>query len=215
MSTYIDTAALRPGLWGHWRGYAWIDRRIQSVCDSWGNHDSLFDAVPGFGWCSLDCRFPVNRPTPCDEDDERLSNGDLELRVYEVADATIAQEEGAAAWWMGNVNGELYDLLAFPRLWIKNRIGNASRSRCPVLRWIGNIAAGVENLEYCTEANARAYAHVGCRPLGRAHNLTPRDPELWVGDTLRDVTHEIVKRRVQISLGSLRTFPSAPRQRRA
>ena len=145
----------------------------------WGNHDALVvqsGAGPGLG--IGDATLFRCRITPLEDYNRRIRSGDVQVRVYEVVNATARQEIDAATWWVRNVNGTVYDFRGILYLTFKSVF---RRSR-PVREWTW--------ANWCTEGVGRAWLAAG-RNVYRNVAPTPLTTErrlVGADATLRDVT---------------------------
>jgi len=196
----IDAAKLRPGLImqarvNSWFGRTtvkcltrWIRREIgDRAPEAWGSHTALTVDICGDIYIG-DSAPPFARATTIKDWNHKILLGNAEVRFFEVIGATPEQERAASAWWLLNVQGKVYDYMAFPRLWIKSMV----KSFWPK-------AFGWEWAWFCSEGVGRAWAAAtesAIGPFGKAQ-ATPLTVEKRAGlygdkPTLREVTGQVM-----------------------
>ena len=138
---------LRPGDILHVRSAGLFARLIRRVCRSEGNHDAIV--------------------LPPD------ASGEARAAVLRFPAADPFHALGACSWWRDHVEGKPYDILAFPRLFLKATLVN-------VPSW----SAGLPVAWYCTEGVRDAWRNGAGAPFDpwRQAAPTPRHTE----DALRD-----------------------------
>ena len=110
------------------------------------NHDALVVECGGTLYIG-DCVPPHCRLTPVEDYERWIAEGEIfNLSVLNVSLSTITQGYAASEWWLRNVNNTPYDLVAFPRLFLKAVFGD----------WIP-AAAGMEFAHWCTESVMQAW----------------------------------------------------------
>jgi hypothetical protein len=140
----IDPDKLLVGDIFHARSYGFWGRAIRHVLGSWGNHDApvleyngrlvIGDSHPGGSVL-----------TPLEDYQQRLDNGEIELRVYRVQHVTFAERHWASAWWIDNVLGSHYDYLAYGRLILKRIFGDVWK-RAAGWRWAWWCTEGTRDM---------------------------------------------------------------------
>lgn len=112
----------------------------------WGNHDAItvqdFEGVIGIGESVPLCA----RVTTIEKYERDIAAGKIEVKVYEVIDASPMDEALAARWWIRNVCGTPYDFKAFPYLIIKAMFSG-----------VHDRVAGWEWANFCTEGIGHAF----------------------------------------------------------
>ncbi|MFC1453841.1 hypothetical protein ACFLQL_01540 [Verrucomicrobiota bacterium] len=152
---------LRPGLIFSVNGNKPFSKLVSSVLSSAFNNlpDRVNDIVPTCPChdamiIKLAGKFYVgeSRPlkarlTPLAQYEEEFE-GDISVnpRLFAVKVATEIEERKAAEYWLKYVNDTYYDFMAFPKLYLKQR-----------LMYNFHKAAGWEWAHWCTEGVAKAY----------------------------------------------------------
>ena len=176
----IDRTRLRNGMILHARTrttFGWLIRR---VLKSWGSHDALLWHGPSGGWWVCDAMPPVARLTPLHEWEQRVLDGQAELRFYWPAGAKAMDGGVAAKWWVQRVTNSPYDRCAFPRLLLK-----------ALFMDVWERQAGKEWSWYCTEGVRGAWQYAGFDVWGK-NNPTPGTTEKRVeSGALEDWTGQV------------------------
>ena len=177
----IDPRKLRSGMIWHHRWDSLTCCMIRKILRSWGCHDGIVirsgPAKAGIG----DSRPFRARTTPLSYYNEMIRGGILEVRIYELVEATYDQERAAVSYWLRNVHGTIYDFGAFPLLFTKAMLGD----------WLPTVA-GWEWANWCTEGVMMSYLKgAGLDPWNK-RNSTPKTTENRAeAGLLRDVTEDV------------------------
>lgn len=196
----IDTSKLYSGLIWHVEGTGYWSRRIQKALNAkkqippcLGNHDALtILTTDGWGICDSEPLFA--KITPIDNYLDAMRKGSIKVRVFRAIGATVLQHQQAAEYWSKHIKGTFYDFFAFPRLAFKSYFFDLSDSTNPILKRIGEKACGLEWTHWCTEGCATAWQKGGCMDLWQKSNPTPYTTEKRVGQTLEEITDEVIIR---------------------
>lgn len=177
------TFLLRPGDIIHIWTDSWIGKQICAAVGSIGSHDGIvLRAGPGvYVGDSIMAGGSVIRPFN-EAYLDNLKRGIQRIAVLRPAAASEADGQRAAYEWQRKIAGRRYDWHAFPRLWIKAKLGD---------RW--KKAAGLSWRWYCTEGVSTAWQTAGI-DAWRNKSPTPRTTEKRLADgTLIDVTRQCLK----------------------
>jgi hypothetical protein len=183
----FDRTKIKAGMVVHIRSYGWFGKTIRKVLSCrgkypvWGNHDAIFVQEDGVWWIG-ESEPPCAKLTPLKEYESLAEAGEIEVKVYDIKGATETQRQNAVQYWLSRVHGTLYDFLAFPRLFLK--------------AWFIDVFqtdVGWEWAHWCTEGVAYAWDRGAKKPVWKKNNPTPWTTEKKVGDTLVDVTNEVMK----------------------
>ena len=169
---------LRPGDILHVRSAGLFARLIRRVCRSEGNHDAIVlpPDAPGLPLLLGESLVRTGRSvvTPIGTwAASHIASGEARAAVLRFPAADPFHALGACSWWRDHVEGKPYDILAFPRLFLKATLVN-------VPSW----SAGLPVAWYCTEGVRDAWRNGAGAPFDpwRQAAPTPRHTE----DALRD-----------------------------
>lgn len=158
-------AALRPGDILHSYTDGVFGRLIRKAIGSRGSHDALVvDAASG-GLCVAESLPRGGALTPLGDYEARMRAGKTTVLVLRIPGASVVDGCLAAQWMESNIMGTPYDFWAFPRLWLKAKLGDWFPSQ-----------AGKEWAWYCTESVRAAWRMAGFDPWAK-NNPTPRTTE--------------------------------------
>lgn len=172
----IKPDKLLPGDIIHVRGTSLFARMIRrALRKAWGNHDALV-CVLGDRTYIGDAAPVICRLTTVDQYNHMLETKACEIMVYRVPNVCLPDRGLVSWWWVENVQGRPYDVMAFPRLLAKCIVGDLWKK-----------AAGWKWANWCTESVANAWGGYATFP----QNPTPLHTERMVASgALVDVTAE-------------------------
>jgi len=166
----------------------YCDKRDIEYVAPWANHNGLLMQWPGTpNWAVGEALAQGSVMTPIEEYEREMSEGLIEVRVYEVLGASEADCIRACQNWLTYIKGQDYDWTAYPRLFFKTRFMNLENSRIPGLRRLGAIAAGSEWDRWCTEGAVHPYQMWEPRIeiVGWTKNVIPMHIEQAAGELAR------------------------------
>jgi len=146
------------------------------VLKSWGTHDAMVLHVPGIGTVVGNVAPLFARYVSIAEFEKILEEVDAEVRV--LIPTGYRQEDGmkASLSWIRDVQGRMYDFMAYPRLFIKGITKNIFVEKFH-WKW-AEKPAGWTWAFWCTEGNAQAW---NSKPLfhdiWKSKNPTPLTTE--------------------------------------
>lgn len=194
----INFDKLEPGMVWHTRGQSNFAKLIRKALNAnkpnprcWGSHDAITVEVNN-EWFIGESKPLRACLTPIQEYLDEINKNIVEVRVYNVIDATMLQGSKAATYWTLEVNGTLYDFAAFPRLLFKALIADFSTSKLKWIKRLGDIACGSEWANWCTEGCSKAWKNGAGIDVWAKPNPTPFTTEKRIGKTLEEITKEII-----------------------
>lgn len=189
----IDYNKLEVGMIWHVRTDTTFGKLIRKVLKGvFGNHDGLTAKINDDWFIEESVPFFATL-TPINDYIKKIDSGNYQVRIYRVKDATKEKKNKAVEYWLKNIYKTFYDFFAMPRLLWKADIFDLSNSKITWLKKLGDKACGFEWSNWCTEGCATAWLKGANFDVWKKTNPTPLTTEKRVGDTLEDVTQEIIK----------------------
>lgn len=179
---FFDTTRLLPGDILHTCCKGAYSAAIRRVIGSKGSHDALFVYHLGQWWVG-EIIVGGGRLTPLEKYSKLMAAGKCTTAVLRMPDAQPEDRLAAQKWFIKNILGAPYDMLAIARLGIKYLFGNWSKR-----------AAGWEWAWYCTESVRDAWSKPSLSKnfdVWVKNNPTPRTTEKRLAaGALMDVSAE-------------------------
>lgn len=187
----------RLGRMIRWALNKWLKRICEDlgvpVVQVWGNHDGITVKVNGRMFIG-EATPRGNILTPVEDYERLLDLGKIEVRIYEVIGATLADGKNAAMFWILNVKGRPYNFMAYPRLLCKSLFFDLSYSKIKWLKKIGDKAAGWEWADWCTEGFQKAWVRI--KDVLQTGNPTPLTVEQVANEVPRRISKLTMLRQV-------------------
>jgi len=183
----------RIGRMVRWSLNKWLKRICETlgvpIVKVWGNHDGITVKVNG--------RMFVGEATPrgnvltsVEEYERRMELGKIDVKIYEVVGANLADEKNAAMYWILNIKGRPYNWMAYPRLLWKSMFFDLSYSKVKRLKKIGDKVAGWEWADWCTEGFQKAWVRI--KDVLQTGNPTPL--------TVEQIADEVPRRAGKVTM---------------
>jgi len=175
---HFDVKKLLPGMILHGRGQSRFAKLILGAFDGkcWGSHDGILIFLNN-SWYVGDSVFPFAKLTPIKAYEELIEKGLYDVKILIPTAYEVDKGIRSATYWVEHIQGSLYDVFAFPRLLIKTRLIDFSKSKVRWIKWLGDRHCGLEWSRWCTEGVSESWRVGGGEDVWQKANPTPYTTE--------------------------------------